>query len=109
MFWVLVWKWVADSFCCTSLEIDRIGAPRSGDRRVTLGLGIPSDWIFELVWASALSTWLSGLGGLIHAAVGSVGGFGATPLKRSGWAMNAAASVTVRCRSEEHTSELQSR
>src|ERR1022692_1907881 len=58
---------------------------------------MPSDWIFELVWASALSTWVSGFGGLIHAAVDSVGGFGATPLKRSGWAMNAAASVTVRC------------
>src|ERR1019366_2044660 len=39
MFWVLVWKWVADSFCRTSLEIDRIGSPGSGYWRVTLGLG----------------------------------------------------------------------
>ena len=36
-------------------------------------------------------------GGLIHAAVGSWGGFGERPLKRMGWAANAALSVTARC------------
>jgi len=35
-------------------------------------------------------------GRLIHAAVGSSGGFGATPLKRIGFAAKAASSVTVR-------------
>ena len=36
-------------------------------------------------------------GGLIQAAVGSAGGFGAMPLKRRGWATNAESSVTARC------------
>jgi hypothetical protein len=36
-------------------------------------------------------------GGLIRAAVGSSGGFGAMPLKRFGLAVNAASSVTERC------------
>src|SRR5207342_836465 len=36
-------------------------------------------------------------GGLIQAAVGSAGGFGATPLKRMGWAANAASRVMARC------------
>ena len=35
-------------------------------------------------------------GGLIQAAVGRAGGFGATPLKRMGWAANAASSVMAR-------------
>ena len=34
--------------------------------------------------------------GLIHAAVGSSGGFGPRPLKRFGLAANAASSVTAR-------------
>lgn len=37
------------------------------------------------------------LGGLIQAASGTVGGRGATPLQRAGWAMKAASSLTPRC------------
>src|SRR4029077_1534930 len=40
---------------------------------------------------------VSFFGGLIQAAVGRTGGFGTTPLKRMGWAANAASSVIVRC------------
>ena len=36
-------------------------------------------------------------GGLIQAASGTVGGRGAMPLKRAGWAMKAACSVMPRC------------
>jgi len=36
------------------------------------------------------------LGGLIQAASGTLGGRGAMPLKRAGWAMKAASSVTPR-------------
>jgi hypothetical protein len=36
-------------------------------------------------------------GELIQAAVGSTGDFGATPLKRIGWAANAASSMMARC------------
>ncbi len=35
-------------------------------------------------------------GGLIQTAVGTFGGRGATPLKRAGWAANAASSATLR-------------
>jgi hypothetical protein len=37
------------------------------------------------------------VGGLIHAAVGDTGGFGVRPLKRSGWAANAALRVRAHC------------
>jgi hypothetical protein len=36
------------------------------------------------------------IGGLIHAAFGSAGGFGKRPLKRMGLAANAASRVTAR-------------
>ena len=39
---------------------------------------------------------MSFLGGLIQAAVGTLGGRGAMPLKRIGWAMKAPSSVTRR-------------
>lgn len=40
---------------------------------------------------------VSFFGGLIQTASGTLGGCGAMPLKRVGWAAKAASSVTPRC------------